>query len=89
MQQPLYQHTRATQTLIHAGKMDMIHLFTPEYNFSEDDVYLHIGTHKFTPSAPFLSPKAFPLSDTFYLDLILHKNFFLVYNLIYFSLIGK
>ena len=89
MQQPLYLHTRATQTLIHAGKMDTIHPFTPEYNFSEGDMYLQLCTHKFTPSAPFLSPEALPLSDTFHLDLILHKSFFLVYNLIYFSLTGK
>ena len=89
MQQLLYLHTRTTQTLLHAGKMDMIHLFTPEYNFSEGDVYLQFSTHKFTPSAPFPSPEALLLSDTGYLDLILHKNFFLVYNQIYFSLIGK
>ncbi len=89
MQQPLYLHTRATQTCIHAGKMDMIHLFTPEYNFSEGDVYLQFSAHKSTPSAPFLSPEALPLSDIVLLDLILHKSVFLVYKQIYFSLIGK
>ena len=72
MKQLLYQHTRKTETCMLLGEVNLIHLFSPQYNFyPEGKVNLQFGAHKLALSASYLLAEAFALSELIFSDLIL------------------